>query len=422
MACNIERPEPQELFDRYKDKFSNTVLGGGTVIPESNEWYAVALNYAMAEEFYAIAEQAWKEQDPRQACADNLVEMAALDGVYPQPAVPAQGYVKLTGTAGSALPTPLEFTAGGVNFVTSSNTGQPTQISDDGTAIVRVRALTPGANGNVSTEVGSMVTAVAGVSQEVEICGGSFCEGEDAETTESFRQRYLKRLQYQPRATLQWMQEKLLEWPCATRVILRQGNCCSSGCEQAPQMGSAVSEECRDCGCVDCGGKMHFYVLFDSSFPNGIAPQSVLTEIEDWMFGSPQGYGLGQAEVGVCGRIASVTGVPVNVFIDIADCPTSTDLTTAQQVTQEFFQTVEPSVQVNGNDLAASISRVLGGADVDVRFELVNPDHGYGAGIPASDGRVVYRTGCALEPDCDYMLTLNQINITSASSARTGCP
>jgi hypothetical protein len=421
MACNIERPDPQELFDRYKDMFSSTVLGGGAVIPESNEWYAVALNYAMAEEFYALTEQAWKERDPRQACAVNLEAQAALDGVYPNPAVPAQGFIKLTGTPGTTLPAPLEFTVGSTSFVTASNATQPTRVADDGSAVVRVRAVTPGAAGNVSQQTGLMATNVPGVNQEVEVCGGTFCEGQDAETTTQFRQRYLNRLQYQPRATLNWLQNKLLEWPCATRAILRRGNCCGCGCEQPATVGGAVAN-CQDCGCVDCGGKMHFYLLFDNSFPNGIAPASVLQEVEDWLFGSPQGYGLGQAEIGVCGMIAPVNPVEVDVFVDVADCPTSTDLTNVQTVVDEFFTTVEPSVAVSGAALSASISRLLGGVDVDVRFELVDPSVGYGLGTPTDDTKHVYVTPCALEPDCDYMLVKRNTNITSASTARTGCP
>lgn len=420
MACNIERPDPQDLFDRYRDLFSATVLGGGTVIPESNEWYAVSLNYAMAEEFYAIAEQAWKERDPRQACCDNLVAMAARDGVYPYEAIPAQGYVKLTGTAGTALPSPLEFSIGGLNFITALDAGQPTQLDTDGNAYVRVRAVTPGAAGNVAQATGSMTTNVVGVNTTVEVCGGSFCQGSDAEECEVFRQRYLRRLQYQPRATATWMQDKLLEWPCATRAVLRAGACCGCGCETTA-VGS--QSHCEDCGCVDCGGKNDYYLIFDNSFENGIAPDSVLKEVEDWMFGSPKGYGLGQVEIGVCGRIVPYQAVPVDVYVDLTSCPTGTDLQNVRNVVQEFFSTVEPSQPLDSVSLQSSISRMLGGVNVNLRVELADPSVAYGNGIPRDDTKHVYQVGtCGLEPDCDYMLTLRNTNITSASDARVGCP
>jgi hypothetical protein len=120
--------------------------------------------------------------------------------------------------------------------------------------------------------------------------------------------------------------------------------------------------------------------------------------------------------------IAPVNPVEVDVFVDVADCPTSTDLTNVQTVVDEFFTTVEPSVAVSGAALSASISRLLGGVDVDVRFELVDPSVGYGLGTPTDDTKHVYVTPCALEPDCDYMLVKRNTNITSASTARTGCP
>ena len=61
MSCIILRPDPQVLFNSLKDAFSSTVLGGGKVIPESNEWYVVTNDYAAAEQFYAIADQMWRE-------------------------------------------------------------------------------------------------------------------------------------------------------------------------------------------------------------------------------------------------------------------------------------------------------------------------------------------------------------------------
>lgn len=425
MACNIERPEPQELFDHYKGLFESTVLQGGAVIPESNEWYAVSLQYAMAEQFYAITEEAWKQRDARQACAENLEAQAADEGVYPRPAVPAQGYLKLTGTAGSALPSPMIFTVAGTKFVTANDATQPTQISDEGTAIVRVRSLTPGAAGNISQETGTIDSVPDGVERTVEVCGGTFCEGEDAETTEAFRQRFISRKQYTPNADVNWLQEKLQEWPCATRAILRQGSCCGCGCEeQIIRLGSQANE-CADCGCEECGGKMHFYLMFDGSFDNGIAPISILQEVENWAFGSPQGFGLGQAPMGICGRIVPVTGVQVNAFLDLVTCPTSTELTLVRNTVSEFFQTVEPSQPLTASELEATIGRLLGGVDVSVRFELVNTEDGYGNGTPYDeDVSKVYvgGAGCSLEPDCDYMLILNELNISNASSLRSGCP
>ena len=421
--CTISRPTAQELFDRYKQMFETTVLGGATIIEESNEWYAVAVNYAMGEEFYAIAEQAQKELDPRFACTDNLVAMAERDGVFPRAAVPAQGYLKLTGTANAPLTAPLEFTVDGVQYITATTVSQPTALDDNGSAVIRVRAVTPGSAGNITATTGTLDTAVANVNTAVEVCGGSFCSGSDAEETEAFRTRYINRLKYRPRATVEWIKDKLLEWPCATRAVLREGSCCGCGCEDVTVTTGSTAGDCADCGCVECGGKMNFYVLFDDSFDNGIAPETTLYEIEEWMFGSPQGYGMGQVEMGVCGKIVPVTAVQVDVYVDILDCPTSTDLANVRTTVQEFFKTVEPSKTVSANSLESAVTRIIGASDVDVRMELVNAADGYGQSYGASDAdSKVYVTGCSLEPDCDYMITLNEIIITRTSDTSGSCP
>lgn len=406
MACNIERPSPQDLFNRYLNLFSNTVLGGATVIPESNEWYATSVNYAIAEEFYAISEQAWKERDPREACCDNLIALAERDGIYPRPAAFAQGYVELTGTANAPLTAPLEFTVDGQTYVTASTASQPTAIGDSGTVIIRVRALVAGTVGNIAATTGSLVTTVANVETSVKVCGGTFCEGTDAEECEAFRTRYLSRLQYQPRATNAWILDKLLEWPCATRAIQRAGSCCTCG-------GCGTGTDCADCDCLTCGGAIAFYVMFDNTFDCGIASSDTIEEIEEWMFGTPQGYGLGQVEIGVCGRVVPVQPVQVDVFIDIADCPTTTELSNIRTQVTEFFGTLEPSQPLRVRNIEQIVGNIIGSnTNYEVRLELTN----------ASDSPTkVYIGNCDLELECDYLACLNSLTINRPDSFSGFC-
>lgn len=406
MTCRIERPTPQDLFNRHLEMFSTNVLGGAAVIPESNEWYAASVNYAVAEQFYAISEQAWKERDPREACCENVILMGERDGIYPLAAVFAQGYVKLTGVAGSVLPSALEFTIGGQTFVSASGVSQPNAIGTDGAATVRVRATAAGIVGNITETTGTLNTNATGVDSEVEVCGGAFCQGSDAESCEAFRARYLSRLQYQPRATNAWILDKFLEWPCVTRALQREGTCCRcNDCAETPS-------GCEDCGCKDCGGELAFYVMMDSSFPCGIPTTTVLNEIEEWMFGSPKGYGLGQVEIGVCGRIARVTPIPVDIFLDIVDCVSTTKITQLEDTIQEFFSTVEPSKPIQIRSLNAFIGTILGqNVDYEVSIRLTN----------ASDRINVYEGNCDIEPNCDFMLCLNSINIGRTSTSGVSC-
>ena len=399
MTCKLTRPDPQALFNQIRDQFSVTVLGGAPVIPESNEWYVVTNDYAMAEQYYAIADQMWRETNPETACCDNLIAMAARNGVFPRPATFAEGYVKLSGTPGAAIPDPLEIATSAGNYVSVGRV--PAFLFADGTAVVRVRALAPGPQYNASGDVptGTLLTPAVGINSEVEVCGGQFCGGADAEACEAFRQRYLRRLAYKPRATSAWIQEKLLEWPCATRVCTREGSCCR--CEP----------DCGNCGCAGCGDKLQFYVMFDA-FPCGIAPTNVIQDLNDWMFGTHQGYGEGQVEVGVCGAIFQPIPLYVNVLIDIAACPTIAQKSRIEQDIQDLFTQLCPSMPLRNKQIEVIIANIIGSdVNVGVQIEMIDATRD-----------MAYQTGCGdVEPECDYLPCLNQIEFIAPRSGAGNC-
>jgi hypothetical protein len=400
MTCLISRPNPQVLFDQYKNMFSANVLGGAPVVPESNEWYVVALNYAMAEEFYAISEQYWKERDPRYACCDNLIKMASNDGVVPYPARYATGYVIITGIPGSPLPSRIQITAtNGRNYATIGNI--PTSMGTEGALTLRVQDTQPGPDGNSAGVVttATLSNPIVGIDDAVTICGGSLCGGKLGEDCETFRTRYIARKQYQPRATQAWAIEKLLEWDCVTRVIPRAGSCCRCG-------------EGTDCECQTCGGTLDFYVMFDNSFPCGIAPQNVLDEVSGWFFGETQGYGQGQVEIGVCGSIALPKSFMVDVRVDIVGCPTIAQLASIRARITDLMSLVNPSEPLRAKQISLVVAGVIGASiDSDVIFVPVTPDESK-----------VHVTACGdLEPECDYMPCLNEIYFTGPAVATGTC-
>ena len=100
--CPSHLPNLQEFIRTSLKNMSltGTVLGGAQVIPESNEWYVISNDYAAAEQFYAIADQMWRETNPETACCDNLYKMAARNGMFPYPPKHAEGYARLTGNPG----------------------------------------------------------------------------------------------------------------------------------------------------------------------------------------------------------------------------------------------------------------------------------------------------------------------------------
>lgn len=406
MSCIILRPDPTQLFDQIKNQFSSTVLGGAQVIPESNEWYVISNDYAMAEQYFAIADQMWRENNPEFACCDNLYKMAAQHGVFPRPATYAEGYAKLTGQVGTEVPPALEI---GTTIGTFVSVGTvPLKISQAGTTIIRIRSLAPGpeynANGNVTE--GTLITAAPGIDPIVVICGGRFCGGKAPETCEEFRARYLERLAYQPRATMAWIKQKLLEFPCATRVCVREGACCR--CEP----------ECSECGCKNCGNRMEFYVLFDDVFPCGIPPRNVVEDITDWLFGDPQGYGEGQVEIGVCGKIYTPIPLPVNVMIDIAGCPSIAQKQIIEDQIRALFKQICPSLPLTTKQIELIIASVVGAEiNTSVRFEIP----GYEEQTPPFPKELVWATPCSLEPECDVLPCLNTITFVNPDMVPAQC-
>ncbi len=401
MTCVILRPDPQALFDQIKNQFASTVLGGGLVIPESNEWYVVTNDYAMAEQFYALADQMWRENNPATACCDNLYAMAALHGVFPKPATTAQGYVRLYGTPGSAVPPNFEVQTAQGTYESIGTV--PLTIPDEGTIIVRVQSLLPGTSYNSpgTTTTGTMTTPAPGIDPNVIVCGGLFCGGADAEDCETFRKRYLARLAYQPRATQDWAIQKLKEFACVTRVCVREGSCCK------------CTPSCGQNGCVNCGQNIAFYVLFDDSFPCGIPPQNVVHDITTWFFGEHQGYGEGQVEMGVCGTITAPIPLYVDVNIDIEGCPTSSQKQQISDLITALFKRICPSLPLRVKQIDLLVAMVMG-ADINssAYFTLVD----------GPNSSAVFVTICGdLEPECDYLPCLRNIVYNPPQSLNSPC-
>jgi hypothetical protein len=406
MTCTIERPDPQALFDQLKNMFSSTVLGGGKVIPESNEWYVVSNDYAAAEQFYAIADQMWRETNPETACCDNLYKMAAQHGVFPRPPTYAQGYAKLTGVPGSAVPSYFEIQTTIGTFVSVGTI--PLTIPASGSLTVRIRALVPGAEMNADGAVteGTLTTPAPGIDTTVQICGGQFCAGAAEETCEQFRKRYLERLAYQPRATMAWIKQKFLEFPCSTRVCVREGTCCRC---------TPDCPECKGCGCDNCGNRMEFYVFFDDIFPCGIPPQNVVEDITTWMFGEHQGYGEGQVEIGVCGKVFTPKPLMVDVIIDIVGCPSAAQKQTIEQYIRELFRRICPSMPFRIKQVELLIATVIG-AEIDSSVRFEPPE---GVTWARED---VWVTACGdLEPECDVIPCLNTITFLGPDPRAAPC-
>lgn len=344
MACKLSRPTPQALWDRIAGMFQANVLGGGTLIPDSNEWYVVANDYAAHEAFYSIAEAQWKEQDPRTACCDNLVEMAARLGVYPRPATYAQGYVRLTGTSGVQMPTSLDMSFGTGIYRQAPGVSLPASFPTSGELILRVSAIEPGADGNGGSPIsqtGTLITPATGIDRDVTVYGGRFCGGQDAEDCEAFRLRYLERLQYAPRWDYRYIKQKLLEWPCLTRICLRTCDCCVER------------------------GSFRAFLFFDGTFEYGVPPDSVVQEVQDWFFGNPQGFGMGQAEWGMIGQLYAAQTIKLDIQITNLPCSSPGAAAEIKSRIESMLLDACPGTRVCRRSIDAIIIQVLGTQDCD---------------------------------------------------------
>jgi hypothetical protein len=281
-------------------------------------------------------------------------------------------------------------------------------IPNEGSLTVRIRALQPGSEMNSSGTIteGTLVTPAPGIDTLVLICGGQICGGAGEETCEQFRKRYLDRLAYQPRATMAWIKQKFLEFPCSTRVCVREGTCCRCTPE---------CPDCKTCGCDNCGNRMEFYVFFDDIFPCGIPPVHVAQDITNWMFGEHQGYGEGQVEIGVCGKVFVPKPLPVDVLIDIEGCPSVAQKQIIQQYICDLFRRICPSMPFRVKQVELIIASVIG-AEINVQVRFEPPE---GVTWARED---VWVTACGdLEPECDVMPCLNEIRFLTPDARAAPC-
>ncbi|MGL5733253.1 MAG: baseplate J/gp47 family protein, partial [Beijerinckiaceae bacterium] len=229
------------------------------------------------------------------------------------------------------------------------------------------------AGNGLGTTAGRITTSIPGISQDVQVCGGYFCGGSDAETCEEFRQRYIRRKAYQPRATLAWLKEKALEWPCVTRVCV------------------------RNCSCCEAVFDVQLYAMFDDTFPNGIAPVEAIQELSEWMFGTPQGLGLGEVEIGVFGGFYAVTPAKFNIVIDGLQCLTGEQIEQIKVAVTDAMKTLCPSERLCARTIDLIIAQIAGvSCDFCVQLDILDPDK-----LADDNGDLV--------PDCDVLPVMNDV-------------
>lgn len=400
MTCKLDRPTPQELWDRTSKDFSNFVLGGADIIPESNEHYLVALNYAVKEEFFSLAESMWRERDPRYACCDNLIKIAAQDGVYRKAATSSQGYIKITGISGARIPQDMKYDIGGNIFIAAGSVAP--SIPATGEAIIRVMAEKPGATSNeiLTVNRGTIINPPAGINVQFDIYG-RLCGGSKEETCEQLRSRYLERLQYSPTADLKWIMAKAAEWPCVTDVC-EVGDAC---CELDDQNQKKYSNE------------LYLYVLFRNTFPCGIAPNCVIDDMNEWLFGLPQGQGRGQVPFGIFGAIRYIKPTYINIMIDGMACATSSQQSEVENRIKDYISLLCPSRGLPQRNIERIIAQIVGDS---VEFQVYIEPYVPADTPDAGNGLAIDDCG-NVQVNCDYKICLHEVQFVNMTATTGNC-
>jgi hypothetical protein len=336
-SCILTRAAPTALQQYLLDMFSANVLGGAPIIPESNEWFVCQNDYALAEEFRSFADGMLREMDDAQACADTLIARAAQWGFYPSPGSYATGYVQLTGTAGAALPQDLTAVIGSGSYVRAPYATSATQIGADGTAAVMMRATAPGAAGNNTSgsSAANLLESLDGVNSTLTVLGSGFCNGSDAETTDQFRARFLARKRYRPQGGWDWMATELNDFGCVTRVCRKTGGACSTG-------------------------RIEAFAMMDGVFTHGLLPAAVNEDLTTWMFGSPQGMGLGKSAIGVFGKFFTATSTTINVSVSGLGCLSAAQLESLRSNINRLFLTLCPEQTLCRRLIEALVVQIAG--------------------------------------------------------------
>lgn len=376
MTCNLTRQTPAEAYQMLLDSFSTNVLGGAPVVPETNEWYVVNNDYAAYEIVQSMMKSQVDEMDWEKMSDETFLKKAAERGMRPLPASFAEGFVKVTGTAGTSIPTNIEFRMGTVQLRPNPNATLPPAIGANGEAIISVRSSVPGYEQNAAASTsGTTNVAISGINSTV-VMMGALCGGRNIETVAEFRVRVIARFKYSPKGDFAWIVEEFKKWPCVTRVERRV---------------------CNNC----CPGLFEVYVYFDGSFAYGIPTQQLANDLTRWMFGNPNGAGLGRAAVGVFGKVYLPNPKPVDIQIINLDCITSDQKASLTSQISEMFARTAPGTKFAKRWLDAAII-------------ALNPKAGNYSISITYDGLTI-STDCGdsgdINPDCDDFPYLRSLRI-----------
>ena len=191
--------------------------------------------------------------------AEFLQRKAGVFGISRKPAWPASGTVTFTGTNGSAIAIGTRLKRGDdVEYLTTA-----AGLIAGGSVTLAVTAVTAGSAGNAVTAVQlSLVNPIAGVVSTAIVAAPGLTQGADAETDQTLRSRYIKRVQEPPHGGA------LHDWKAWTLDRTAHGIDVTAVYPAAQEMGA---------------GSMTIRFMMHDAYDDGIPQEADVTAVKDYL-------------------------------------------------------------------------------------------------------------------------------------------
>lgn len=348
-------------FNRIMQRKLSMIPKGLDTREGSVLWNTLAPNSMEIANLYELMRINQQNQYPDTADRPNLIRLAKLRGLTPYPATPTVISAKFYSNI--ALETPYNPTSGDTYY--AQDTLQvytvTTQISD---GEWRLEANVPGENGN--TVSGNLIPTVSTRGFAGAIFKEILIYGEDEESTESLRQRYMESLNSKAYA--------------GNKAFYRDYT------EGYPGVGS-----CRVYRAYQGVGGHVGLCITDSEY--GVPSEDLVEQVQDYIDPSQsQGEGIGVAPIDHIVTVFAVEAVPINVNLNLT-CIEGTKWEeikpSVQIVIEKYFKELAESWADESFVIVRSsqiVSRVLDvSAVIDVTYCAIN---GSTANIQLQDNQI----------------------------------
>lgn len=297
-----------DLYDKISKMFANNVLHSDAIIPQTSEYYVNATIIGALDMLLSDVKSQLRELNIETACCDNLISLGAKHNYFRRSRSYPGGIIRITGKCGALLSNNLTFNIKGTRFKSilvpsDPITNQP-RIDGKGEAFIFVRTDTfvdTELNISKGTE-GELVDNLVQVDKKVILVSG-ICQSIPEESCEQFRARLMDAFRYKQQSYATILNNIIWDFPCLPNLtVIENPRCCA--------FYNTTINSSDNCLIV--------MPNFDESLFDNNLSKELLHSLELYLFGNPNGSGLGKMPINVCGRVINVTKAEVDISIIFA--------------------------------------------------------------------------------------------------------